>query len=603
MKARYLFIFIVLIFSSLISSQEFDEEFLNSLPANIRKDFESQFKSDLEAEQQFIPSPETRLDNLEGALEQAKNVLIRIEDEISRDNLNKDNNYMRFGENYFNSFQTTFIPLNEATFNPSYILDFGDILNIQIIGSEIGETSFRVQRNGTISIPGVAPINVAGISLDKASELINAKVSESLLGSRAYTSLDSLRDINVLIVGQANKPGMYTLSGSSTILSILSAAGGINENGSYRDIQLKRDKEIIETIDLYDIFSDGNLSFDTQLRSGDVILINSKLNEVRLTGSFANQAIFEIKSTDTLNEILKLADPLGLSDQSKITINRFNNGESKKIELYLAEASNFQLMNGDTIYAYNVLPRFEDTREVILEGEVKTPGKYLVPNGSTLLDIIRLSGGYTSNAYPFGGIYLSSRAAELQKDSKNKSYDTLLRYLVSGPRFSSILPAAGSLVTFLSLLKNYEPIGRVQTEFNLAKLEQDSNLNRILENGDKIIIPPQSKEVHVFGEVMNPGSFSYEPSLRPRDYIKSAGELSKVADAQRIIIVEPDGNTRTLNNNYLFFFGSDIPLYPGSTIYVPRQLGKLDGIDLASNVAPIISSVALSLASLNAINN
>lgn len=601
MKAYYSLIFIL--FSSLISSQEFDEDFLNSLPANIRKDFEAQFEADLETENQFIPSPETRLDNLEGALEQAKNVLQKIEDEISRDNLEKGKLYKRFGEDYFTSFQTTFVPLNEATFNPNYVLDFGDMLNIQIIGADAGDSIFRVQRNGTITIPRMAPINVAGLTLMQASEIINTKVSESLIGARAYTSLDTLRDVTVLIVGQASKPGMYTLSGASTILSLLSAAGGINENGSYREIQLKRDKEIIQTIDLYDIFSDGDLSFNSQLRSGDVILVNSKLHEVRVSGSFANQAIFEIRPDETIGDIFELADPLGLSNKSTISINRFEDGNSKNIELNLSDAEDFRLIDGDTIYAYNVVPRFEGVREVLVEGEVMTPGKYFLAKDSTVLDLIRLAGGYTSNAYPFGGIYLSKRAAQLQRDSKDKSYDTLLRYLVSGPRFASILPAAGNLVTILSLLKNHEPIGRIQTEFNLAKLEQDLSLNRILEDGDKIIIPPLSKEIHVFGEVMNPGSFSYDSSFNSRDYIKLAGELSKVADAQRIIIVEPDGSTRTLSKNYLFFFGPDIDLYPGSTIYVPRQLGKLDGIDLASNVAPIISSVALSLASLNAINN
>lgn len=601
MKAYYLFI--VLLFSSILSSQEFDEDFLNSLPANIRKDFEAQFESDLETENQFIPSPETRLDNLESALENAKSVLQKIEDEISRNNLKKGKFYKRFGEDYFTSFQTTFVPLNEATFNPNYVLDFGDMLSIQLIGAEGGESLSRVQRNGNIVIPNLAPINVAGLTLKQASEIISTKVSESLIGARAFVSLDQLRDVTVLIVGQASKPGMYTLSGASTILSLLSSAGGINENGSYRDIQLKRDKEIIETIDLYDVFSNGDLSFNAQLRSGDVILVNSKLNEVRVSGSFANEAIFEIRPDETLHDIFELADPLNLSNISSIEINRFEDGNTKKIELNLSDANNFRLIDGDTIYAYSVAPRFEDIREVFLEGEVLTPGKYFLAKDSTVLDVIKQAGGYTSNAYPFGGIYLSARAAELQRDSKDKSYDTLLRYLVSSPRFSSILPAAGNLVTILTLLRNYEPIGRIQTEFNLAKLEQDPSLNRILENGDKIIIPPLSKEIHVFGEVMNPGSFSYNPSFNPRDYIKSAGELSKVADAQRIIIVEPDGSTRTIGQNYLFFFGSDIDLYPGSTIYVPRQLGKLDGIDLASNVAPIISSVALSLASLNAINN
>lgn len=601
MKTYYSLIF--LLFSSLLSAQEFDEEFLRSLPANIRTDFEAQLEKDPELEEKYIPSPETRIDNLEAALEYAQSTLKRIEDELSANSLGNSNELKRFGENYFNSFQTTFVPLNEPSFNPNYILDFGDELVIQIVGVDIRDTDFRIRRDGTIMIPDVPPIPVSGLSLEKASELIDQMVSESLLGARAYTSLNSLRDINVLIVGQAKKPGMYTLSGTSSVLSLLSNAGGINENGSYRNIQLKRDKKVIENIDLYDIFAKGDLSFDAQLRSGDVILVNSKLNEVRLSGSFANEAIFEFKSSDTLSDILQLAGPLGLTAESTIAISRLENGTSKRLEILFSEVDNFKLQNGDSISAFNILPNFSNVREVILEGEVNTPGKYLVPEGSTILDIINLAGGYTSKAYPFGGIYLSQRAASLQSDSREKSYDILLRYLVSSPKLPQLLTASGGLVTFLGLIKNYEPLGRIQTEFNLSKLKQDSKLNRVLESGDKIIIPPVSNEIHVFGEVMNQGSFLYDPSLKPSDYLKFAGDLSKVADGKRIIIVDPNGNTRSLDHNYRFFFGSDVPLYPGSTIYVPRQLGKLDGIDLATNVAPIISSVALSLASLNSINN
>lgn len=601
MKTYYSLIF--LLFSSLLSAQEFDEEFLRSLPANIRTDFEAQLEKDPELEEKYIPSPETRINNLEAALEYAQSTLKRIEDELSTNSLGNSSELKRFGENYFNSFQTTFVPLNEPNFNPNYILDFGDELVIQIVGVDIRDTDFRIRRDGTIIIPDVPPIPVSGLSLEKASELIDQMVSESLLGGRAYTSLNSLRDINVLIVGQAKKPGMYTLSGTSSVLSLLSNAGGINENGSYRNIQLKRDKKVIENIDLYDIFAKGDLSFDAQLRSGDVILVNSKLNEVRLSGSFANEAIFEFKSSDTLSDILQLAGPLNLTAQSTIAISRLENGISKRLEIVFSEADSFKLQHGDSIGAFNILPNFSNVREVILEGEVNTPGKYLVPEGSTILDIINLAGGYTSKAYPFGGIYLSQRAASLQSDSREKSYDILLRYLVSSPNLPQLLTASGGLVTFLGLIKNYEPLGRIQTEFNLSKLNKDSKLNRVLESGDKIIIPPVSNEIHVFGEVMNQGSFLYDPSLKPSDYLKIAGDLSKVADGKRIIIVDPNGNTRSLDHNYRFFFGSDVPLYPGSTIYVPRQLGKLDGIDLATNVAPIISSVALSLASLNSINN
>ena len=116
-------------------------------------------------------------------------------------------------------------------------------------------------------------ISVAGLTLSEASSLIKANVDSVFIGTDAYVTLDQIRDVNILVSGNAKKPGVYTLTGNSNILHALTMAGGVNEYGSYRVINLLRGGEVIETLDIYDILIDGNYSLKKRLRSGDVVFV------------------------------------------------------------------------------------------------------------------------------------------------------------------------------------------------------------------------------------------------------------------------------------------------------------------------------------------
>ena len=120
--------------------------------------------------------------------------------------------------------------------------------------------------------------------------------------------------------------------------------------------------------------------------------------------------------------------------------------------------------------------------------------------------------------------------------------------------------------------------------------------------GDEIEIPYFSKEVFVIGEVQSPGAKNYLPGRNYQEYINSSGGLARFADKSKIMIVEPNGNAYlAADSNRLF--SRDRDLLPGTVIYAPRDLGKVDGISLASTLAPVVSSIAISLASLNSIND
>ena len=180
-----------------------------------------------------------------------------------------------------------------------------------------------------------------------------------------------------------------------------------------------------------------------------------------------------------------------------------------------------------------------------------------------------------------------------------KSYQNLINFIVSSP--STVNGAAG-LSHILSELKEYESTGRVIVEMDQLKLEGNIEKNIYLNDGDEIHIPPYTSNIFIFGEVGNPGSIIFEDDLTIQDYIDQSGGLTKFSSSDSIFIVSPNGQTKKLHvsglRKYIF---QDADVYPGSVIYVPRHVGKIEGINYYATIAPIFSSLALSLASLNSI--
>ena len=164
-------------------------------------------------------------------------------------------------------------------------------------------------------------------------------------------------------------------------------------------------------------------------------------------------------------------------------------------------------------------------------------------------------------------------------------------------------PACSSstnLPLILAELKAAKFKGRVSAEFSQRKVEKDPSLDTILADGDEIFIPLFTSDVYVTGDILNPGGRRYSSELKPSDYIEQSGGLGKFADSNRIVVIKPNGDAEVIKANY--FFLTQVQLYTlVSTIYVPREIGKLEGIEFTATLAPIVSSLALSLASLNSI--
>ena len=594
-KNTLFFLFILLSFSntSLTQSSDFDMDYLNSLPESVRIDVESELakqKDNKENEKPFL-NPSSKLN---------KSQTITAWEAFKKQNsLLEDSE--RYGMRLFNTMQSSFMPVNEPNFDASYVLDSGDTLSVDIYESSFDKYILDIKRDGSITVPGVGKIFVAGLELSKAIDLVSSRINKILVLD-SIVSLESVRDIQILMTGNIYFPGIYTFNGNTNPLHAISMAGGIKETGSFREILIKRKGEVINTIDLYDALIFGNTSFNISLRSGDTILISSVKNLIRAGSGFSNHGLFELVDGESLDDLIQFAGGLSAkfnASKNKLSLDRIDdNGIFKSSMIDLNKYSNFKLKNFDSLRGQEI-----SIRSVRIEGAVVNEGSYSINVGETLSSLISRAGGYTANAYPFGGIHISQTAKKLEQIKLDVTYNTLINYLASSSMNNSS-QGGSSLPLLLAELKNKEASGRVVSEFDELRIKSGKAVEVLLDDKDHIYIPSYKSTVFVYGEVNQSGGIPFNDSFDAIDYIDTSGGLSKYADKKFIYVVDPNGIAKKLPLANLSFINRDTSLiYPGSIIYVPRNVEFRDDVEFLSLISPVFSSLAVSIASLNAISS
>ena len=579
-----LLITVLLISSAAIFSQELDEAYLESLPDNIREDVLLKIDQRDEDETPVYRRQSSMTDKL-----------------FSEEEIEARKKRNRFGDNIFDTMQSSFMPINEPNLDSSYILDFGDTLELQLIGQKKSIDNLSVKRDGSINIPEIGKLFVSGLSLDDVNKLIKAKIDAAYIGVEAFITLVNIRDIQVLVTGNAYNPGIYTLNGNSNILNALSMAGGVNENGSYRKIDLIRNNEVIKSVDLYDIFIYGRSGFGERLRSGDSILVRSSMKMVTISGAIKRPALYELTEDNSFSDLIEYAD--GFADNANLEtlrIERPSKEETKFIEISdLDQLSDMDVRSSDRL---NV--RAFDRRTVTITGAVNTPGVYTISKDETLSSLISKAEGYKDNAYPFGGVLINETALALNEIAAQKLYKSFIQRLITK---GDALFASESLPFILDELKKTEISGRVMAEFDLDLIEANKDLDTTLDDNDQIIIPIKSEQVYIFGEVNQSGAIRYMPSQSVTDYIAHAGGAIESSDLNNIFVVHPNGEVnKIINGSRLSMLNnrnSNILVYPGSVIYIPREVQSRDAALTASIWAPILSSAATSITALSVLNN
>ena len=564
----------LLIASTTAYSQELDEAYLASLPESVREDV-----LDKMAEREVKDTPAYR----------RPSTMINKPAEGSS----------RFGAQIFDMMQTSFMPINEPNFDSSYVLDFGDTLEIQLIGQKNSIDELSVKRDGSINIPEIGKIFVAGLSLEATNALIKNKISNAYIGIEAFVSLVNIRDIQVLITGNAYNPGIYTLNGNSNLLHALSMAGGIDEKGSYRQIDLIRDNNVISSIDLYDIFIHGKSGFGQRLRSGDSILIRPVDNLVSISGAVKRPGTFELKPSETFLDVFNYANGFSPSaDKDTLRIERLDGEVNRFIKVSdVNSLSSIKIAPGDGL---NV--RAYERKSVTITGAVNTPGIYVISRGETLLSLIEKAEGYKDDAYPFAGILNNKKTLSVNQEAVDRLYTAFVQKLITK---GDALFASESLPFILAELKKSTITGRVTAEFDIDVIKASPLLDTTLDDGDEIIIPTLTQQVYIYGEVNNPGAIRYKSGQSVNEYLINSGGQLESADRENIFVIHPNGEINRISNARLSFLNNrsnDILIYPGSVIYIPRKVFTRDPAMIASIWAPIVSALALSLTSLSVLD-
>lgn len=293
-----------------------------------------------------------------------------------------------FGQSLFTQAPSTFSPVDWMQVPIDYILGPGDELQIKIWGQVEADLRVVVDRSGQIYIPQVGQITVAGIHYNELEAYLKREVSRVFKNFDLTATMGKLRSIQVIVVGDARFPGTYTISALSTLVNAIFASGGPAPQGSLRDIEVRRDGVTITHFDFYDLLIKGDKSKDVRLQPGDVIYIPHVGPLVAIAGSVNSPAIYEMKNTSTLNDLIESAGDLSnVADTSKITIDRFADQARKTLEFPLDTQSRaLPLKDGDIVRVFSVVPRFEDT--VTLRGNVANPGRYPWKAGMRISDLI-----------------------------------------------------------------------------------------------------------------------------------------------------------------------------------------------------------------------
>ena len=430
-----------------------------------------------------------------------------------------------FGFNLFEGVPTTFAPVDSVPVTPDYVVGPGDEILIRAWGQVDIDYRAVVDRNGIINIPRVGNVTVAGIRYQDLSGYLRNAIGRIFRNFQLNVTLGQLRSIQVFIVGQAKRPGSYTVSSLSTLVNALFASGGPSPRGSMRRIQLKRGDKTITEFDLYDLLLKGDKSKDVQLLPGDVIYIPPVGELAAIHGSVNEPAIYELKGRATLNELIQLSGGLATTAEGRrVTVERIEARKMRKMDEFALDSTGLgrELKDGDLVRVYALSPRFENA--VSLRGAVATPGRYAWREGLRVRDII------------------PDRDALIVPDYWQRQNRTP-EVLVAGQQRLRVEIRR----TFDEINWDYAVIERLDQSdlttllitFNLGRaiIEGDQSNNVPLRPGDvvtifskadiQVPISKQTKYVRLEGEFMAPGIYQILPGETLRQLVARVGGFTE----------------------------------------------------------------------------
>ena len=332
----------------------------------------------------------------------------------------------QFGYDLFAQSPYTFAPVQQVPVGPDYVIGPDDEIRIAVWGKVDGQWAVRVNRDGNISLPKIGVLGVTGLTFEELKELLKRELSKYYTGYEMNVSMGSLRTIRVYIVGNAARPGSYTVSSLATLVNALIEAGGPSKTGSLRDIQLKRNGKTIVHFDLYDLLLNGDKTKDVKLMPEDVIFIPPIGPMAAIVGTVKKTAIYELNDRTKLTELIRMAGGLtGFAFKGRVQIGRTEGqafrtiSEGDLVDIEKSDEKNVALKDWDIVTVFNVAERPEVTR---VTGAVASPGEFgIVPGVTTVRDVITKAGGL---------LYYASHEAEVTRVKVTQSGPVTERFTV-----------------------------------------------------------------------------------------------------------------------------------------------------------------------------
>ncbi|MDB5132373.1 MAG: capsule biosynthesis protein, partial [Mucilaginibacter sp.] len=401
-----------------------------------------------------------------------------------------------FGADIFTQRNLTFAPNLKLATPKNYIIGPDDELNINVYGNSLVNWKLDVSPEGNINIPGIGPVNVSGKSIEQATSDIRRKLIANRYaigsGSSLQVSLGDIRSIKVIMVGEVNKPGTYTLPSLATAFNALYVAGGPNKNGTYRQIEIIRDNRIIRTLDVYDFLVKGDQKNNIGLQDQDIIRVPSYRTHVELSGEVKTPAIFETLPGETFADVLRFAG--GFTDQAysaRIRVLQVSDQQRRITDVVERDFKNYIPLRGDKYIVDRILDRYEN--RVTIKGAVFRPGEYQLDKGLTLSGLVDKAAGLKEDA--FGGRAVITR---LKPDNTTE---------IVAVNLTAILNKSAADV--------------------VLQREDSVYISSIFDLRDKY-------RVTIKGQVRNPGNFDFAENMKVADLILKAGGLSEGASPKRI---------------------------------------------------------------------
>jgi len=460
--------------------------------------------------------------------------------------------------------------LLEREIDPNkYVLGPGDVFSISIISSEVLQFDSEVSPEGNLLIKAIGIINLKEKTLADAKKLILNKIKGSLNVADAEVTLKKLKQFKVTVSGSIPKPLTVSATSADRVSEIIERAGGLQFESSERNIQIVRKGQTQKLrADLLKYFMLGVEEANPFVMGGDLIIVlpSSMKESIEIQGEVFSPGEFEFVEGDSLSTLIRFGQGfLGSALLDSIELARFSETGDNIIlkNLDLRKWKNklisnekldgdFPLLPGDRLYVRKSM-NWQNTDYIIIEGEVKYPGKYaIVENQTKLRDIITKAGGFTENASVDRVEFIRQKDA-LEKDAQIERLNRM-----------AVTDMSQSELRYYRAKVN-EKRGAMSIDFKEVINNPNSENNIPLIHQDSIIVPIIKDYINVQGRVNNPGNIKYRPGLTYLDYVQLAGGFAFRADENETFITKPQGGQ---------YLAKDIERYvlePGDVILVPTE--------------------------------